>query len=67
MSNVSSIEIRMKAIELSVMMCAHITAAMIEHHGLNQLNEIAPYALVEEIETYILTGVIPKPIIVERS
>jgi hypothetical protein len=55
-------EIRMKAIELSVTMCAHITAATIEHHGLDQLREVIPFALVEDIEMYIRTGEIPIPI-----
>jgi hypothetical protein len=60
-------EIRAKAVEVSVMMCTHFTSALIVHSGLQNVNEIAPFALVEDIEKYIRTGEIPESIKVKKS
>jgi len=60
-------EIRAKAVEVSVMMCTHFTSALIVHSGLQNVNEIAPFALVEDIEKYIRTGEVPEPIKVKKS
>lgn len=62
----NDIEIRVKAAEISVMMCAHVTSALIVYGGLQNVTEIVPFALVEDIEKYIRTGEVPKPIIVKK-
>jgi uncharacterized membrane protein len=59
-------EIRSKSVEISVMMCAHVTSALIVYGGLQSVNEIAPFALVNDIEKYICTGEVPEPIIVKK-
>jgi len=60
-------EIRTKAIEISAMLCAHATAAIIVHGGLGDINELAPFGLVGDIEKYIRTGEVPEPIKVKKS
>jgi len=61
----NDMEIRMKAAELSFQLCAAFTSATIINGGLKNLNEIAPFGLVEDIEKYIRTGEYPKPMKME--
>lgn len=62
MVELTDMEIRMKACELSVNICAAMSSAIIINGGLKNLNEIAPFGLVSDIEKYIRTGKIPEPI-----
>jgi hypothetical protein len=54
-------EIRAKSAELSVMMCAHMTAATIANYGADALTEYEPLGMAKEFEEYIRTGRIPQP------
>jgi hypothetical protein len=64
----NEIEIRAKAAELSVMFSAHVTAALIAYAGIGSIgvSEMQPLALAPEIEEYIRTGKLPKPIPVTK-
>lgn len=66
MTEPSDIEIRMKACEIATNYSAHMTAAMVAHHGLPFLKEMAPLALVSEFEDYIRYGKIPEPHTIEK-
>lgn len=59
-------EVRAKAAELSMMFSAHVTAAMVECNGIGGLTELNPLILAPEIEEYIRTGKLPKPIPVTK-
>jgi putative heme iron utilization protein len=60
-------EIRAKSAEISVNMCAHMTAAFINKHGAESLSVLEPLGLAKEIEEYIRTGKIPEPIEVKHK
>jgi len=61
-------EVRAKAAELSMMFAAHVTAALVERDGIggDGVTEFSPLALAPEIEEYIRTGKLPKPIPVTK-
>ena len=65
MTELTNIEIRIKACEISFRLCGAISSAMIVNAGVKNLNEIAPFGLVNDIEKYIRTGEIPVPIRME--
>lgn len=55
-------EIRARSAEISVIMCAHLTAASISKYGTGAITLIEPLGLAKDIEAYIRSGNIPKPI-----
>jgi hypothetical protein len=60
-------EIRLKAVEISFYSCAIITGAAIQKVGLENLNEVAPFGSVKDIEKYVKTGEHPKPIKIVKT
>jgi hypothetical protein len=60
-------EVRAKAAEISVNICAQMTAAYIIKHGADTLTEFEPLGFAKDLEFYISTGIIPKPIRVKHN
>jgi hypothetical protein len=60
-------EIRAKAAEIALNFSAHATGGMITHGGLASVTEIAPFAIVKDVEDYIRYGIIPEPIPVTKT
>jgi len=61
MAELTDMEIRMKACELSVQMCASLSSALVINGGLKNLREMSPFGMVKDIEKYIKTGEYPEP------
>lgn len=59
-------EVRAKAAELSIIFSAHVTGAIVAKGGFGSLTEMHPLVLAPEIEEYIRTGKLPKPIPVTK-
>lgn len=61
------IEIRIKAAEIALHYASRVTSAMIIANGISNITELSPLGIVDDVEKYIRTGEISKPIPATRK